>query len=237
MKQSKKFTCNKGTLSAWRGIGIASSRTPTEKEGPVKRALQAISLSIVFLALHQTPRAIAQAGASNPAMDKFKEDMKIAVLNGSLTVPQVKELQANAETLKGAREERQPGAPVDLLTPYQAVSNMKTIMATVKQPDRGILQEDAQTLLANKKPQEVSAQPPSAGQKLGKDVFVAVMFGKPTEEQVKQLQDSLNALQQAKADSGRPPAMNAGSFRDQDRQAVLDDLNNLGPQGGGGRRG
>jgi hypothetical protein len=30
--------------------------------------------------------------------------------------------------------------------------------------------------------------------------------------------------------------MNAGSFRDQDRQAVLDDLNNLGPQGGGGMR-
>jgi hypothetical protein len=218
----------------------------------MKRVLQAISLSIILLPLHQAPTAIAQTAASNPAMDKFKEDMKTAVLNGSITVPQVKELQASAETLKGSREERQPGAPVDLLTPYRAVSNMKAIMATVKQPDRGILQEDAQTLLANKKPQDVSAQPPNAGQKLGKDVFVAVMFGKPTEEQVKQLQDSLNALQQAKADSGRPlqalmelkkskseieAVMNAGSFRDQDRQAVLDDLNNLGPQGGGGRRG
>jgi hypothetical protein len=184
-------------------------------------------------------------------MDKFKEDMKTAVLNGSITVPQVKELQTNAETLKAAREERQPGGPVDLLTPYHAVSRMKEIMATVKQQDREILQEDVQAMLANQKPQAASTEPPDAGQKLGKDVFVAVMFGKPTEDQVKQLQDSLNALQQAKNDSGRPlqalmglkkskgeieAVMNAGSFRDQDRQAVLADLNNLGPQGGGRRR-
>jgi hypothetical protein len=108
-----------------------------------------------------------------------------------------------------------------------------------------------QAVLANKKPQAVSADPPNAGQKLGKDVFTAVIFGKPTEAQVKQLQDSLNGLQQAKADSGRPlqammalkkakgeieNVMNTGSFRDQDRQAVLDDLNSLGPQGGGMRR-
>jgi hypothetical protein len=124
-------------------------------------------------------------------------------------------------------------------------------MATVKPQDREILQEDMQAVLANKKPQAVSADPPNAGQKLGKDVFTAVIFGKPTEAQVKQLQDSLNGLQQAKADSGRPlqvmmalkkakgeieNVMNTGSFRDQDRQAVLDDLNNLGPQGGGMRR-
>jgi hypothetical protein len=30
--------------------------------------------------------------------------------------------------------------------------------------------------------------------------------------------------------------MNTGSFRDQDRQAVLDDLNSLGSQNGGGIR-
>jgi hypothetical protein len=217
----------------------------------MKQALRALSLSIILLTLHQAPSATAQAAASNPAMDKFKEDMKTAVLNGSITVPQLKELQANAETLKAAREERQPGAPIDLLTPYQAVSRMKAIMATVKQQDREILQEDVQTLLANQKPQAASAQPSNPGQKLGKDVFVAVMFGKPTEGQVKQLQESLNNLQQVKNDSGRPlqalrglnrakgeieAVMNAGSFRDQDRQAVLDDLNNLGPQGGGMRR-
>jgi hypothetical protein len=217
----------------------------------MKNVLRALSLSIVLLTLHQPPSAIGQAAASNPAMDKFKEDMKTAVLNGSITVPQVKELQTNAETLKAAREERQPGAPVDLLTPYRAVSRMKAIMATVKQQDREILQEDVQAILANQKPQAASTEPPNAGKKLGKDVFVAVMFGKPTEDQVKQLQDSLNALQQAKNDSGRPlqalmglkkskgeieAVMNAGSFRDQDRQAVLDDLNNLGPQGGGRRR-
>jgi hypothetical protein len=218
----------------------------------MKNVLRALSLSIILLTLHQVPSAIAQAAASNPAMDKFKEDMKTAVLNGSITVPQLKELQANAETLKAAREERQPGDPVDLLTPYRAVSRMKAIMATVKQQDREILHEDVQALLANQKPQAATTQPPNAGQKLGKDVFIAVMFGKPTESQVKQLQDSLNDLQQVKSNSGRPlqalrglrkskgeieAVMNAGSFRDQDRQAVLDDLNNLGPQGGMGRRG
>lgn len=218
----------------------------------MKNVVRALSLSIILLTLHQAPSAIAQAAAPNPTMDKFKEDMKTAVLNGSITIPQLKELQANAETLKAAREDRQPGDPVDLLTPYRAVSSMKAIMATVKQQDREILQEDVQALLANQKPQAASTQPPNAGQKLGKDVFKAVMFGKPTESQVKQLQDSLNELQQVKSDSGRPlqalrglrkskgeieAVMNAGSFRDQDRQAVLDDLNNLGPQGGMGRRG
>lgn len=215
--------------------------------------LRALWLSIVILALYSAVPALAQetAATANPAMEKFKADMKTAVLNGSITVEQLKQLQANAETLKTFKENRQPGAPVDLLTPYRAVSSMRAVMADVKPQDREILQEDMQAVLANKKPQSVSAGPPNAGQKLGKDVFTAVMFGKPTEAQVKQLQDSLNGLQQAKSDSGRPlqammalkkakgeieTVMNAGSFRDQDRQAVLDDLNNLGPQGGGMRR-
>ena len=216
----------------------------------MKKLFRAVSLSIVILGLYLTAAA-AQATASNPAMDKFKDDMKAAVLNGSITIPQLKELQANAETLKTAKENQRPGAPVDLITPHSAVTRIRAIMAEVKPQDRQILQEDMQALLANQKPQGASAEPPSAGQKLGKDVFVAVMFGKPTESQVKQLQDSLNALQQVKNDSSHPlqalmgmkrskgeieSVMNAGSFRDQDRQAVLDDLNNLGPQGGGMRR-
>jgi hypothetical protein len=67
-------------------------------------------------------------------------------------------------------------------------------------------------------------------------------------EQVQQLQDSLRSLQAVKG-SGEGllqqfrslkaaklqigDIMNAGSFRPQDRQTVLDDLNNLGPKGGG----
>lgn len=218
----------------------------------MKNLLRALSLSVALLSLYPAPPAMAQdAAATNPALEKFKADMKTAVLNGSITVDQLKQLQANAETLKTFKENQRPGAAVDLLTPYHAVSNMRGIMASVKPQDREILQEDMQAVLANKKPQAASADPPNAGQKLGKDVFTAVMFGKPTESQVKQLQDSLNDLQKAKGDSGRPlqalmalkkakgeieTVMNAGSFRDQDRQAVLDDLNNLGPQGGGGGR-
>src|SRR6202021_4230475 len=94
---------------------------------------------IILLTLYQMPSAMAQAAASNPAMDKFKEDMKTAVLNGSITVPQLKELQANAETLKALKENQQPGAPVDLLTPYGAVSRMKAIMASVKPQERANL--------------------------------------------------------------------------------------------------
>jgi hypothetical protein len=138
---------------------------PIEKEEIMKIALRTVSLSIVLLALLHAPSAMAQAEPSNPAMDKFKEDMKAAVLNGSITVPQVKELQANAETLKAAKGERLPGAPVDLLTPYRAVSSMKAIMAAVKQPDRETLQADMQALLAHQKPQAASVQPPNAGQK------------------------------------------------------------------------
>ena len=62
--------------------------------------------------------------------------MKTAVMNGSITVAQVKELKANADTLKSVRENQTPGAPVDLLTPYRAVSKMKAIMATVDAKDR-----------------------------------------------------------------------------------------------------
>jgi hypothetical protein len=77
------------------------------------------------------------------------------------------------------------------------------------------------------------------------------MFGKPTEPQVQQLQESLNSLEKVKSGGEGPlqklralktsksqieEVMNAGEFRPADRQAVLDDLNNLGPQGGGGLR-
>jgi hypothetical protein len=77
------------------------------------------------------------------------------------------------------------------------------------------------------------------------------MHGQPTEAQVKSLQDSLNSLQNIKSSgegklqqlmalkqskSEIEQTMDAGQFRPQDRQAVLNDLNSLGPQGGGLRR-
>jgi hypothetical protein len=191
-----------------------------------------------------------QADTPNPAREKFQDDMKTAVMNGSITVAQVKELKASAETLKSVRENQTPSAPVDLLTPYRAVSKMKAIMATVDVKDRETLREDLQAVLANQ-PAKADATDPNPGQKLGKDIFTAVMFGNPTEGQVQQLQTSLNSLQQIKTQNLGPlqslralrgskseieQVMNAGSFRPQDRQAVLDDLNSLGSQGGGRRR-
>lgn len=197
------------------------------------------------------PGLAAALDTTNPAMEKFQQDMKTAVLNGSITVAQVKQLQADAETLKAAKSEQAPGAPIDLLTPYRAVASMKNTMASVDAKDRETLRNDLQAVLANKAEPTPSADPPNPGKKLGKDIFKAVMFGNPTEAQVGQLQDSLNELQGIKGEQGHPlqqlralngsksqieSVMNAGSFRPQDRQAVLDDLNSLGPQGGGMRR-
>jgi len=217
----------------------------------MKRYLRALSLSLVLFA--PLPLAVAGqlGGSSNPAKDKFQDDIKASVLNGSLTIPQVKELKENAEILKNYKATQTPGAPVDLLTPWHAVSKMKAVMATVKQPDRTTLEQDVQVLMANQQPSPASTAPPDPGKKLGKDIFTAVMHGKPTEPQVKQLQDSLNSLQGIKSGGGGKlqqlmalkkakseieQTMDAGEFRPQDRQAVLNDLNSLGPQGGGGLR-
>jgi hypothetical protein len=217
----------------------------------MKRSLRALSLSLVLAAQLPIAFAAPQETASNPASDKFKADMKAAVLNGSITIPQLKELQANAEILKAYKTGQKPGAPVDFITPWKAVSTMKAIMATVKQPDRETLEQDLQVMMANKQPTTVSADPPQPGAKLGKDIFTAIMHGKPTEPQVKSLQDSVNSLQSIKsggegklqqlmtlkkAKSEIEQTMDAGEFRPQDRQAVLNDLNSLGPQGGGGLR-
>ena len=215
----------------------------------MRKALQQILLQLTLAMM--LPVDVFAQDATNPAMEKFQQDLKTAVLNGSVTIPQVKQLQADAETLKSARSEQTPGAPLDLLTPWRAVSNMKKTMATVDAKDRETLRQDLEAVIANKQ-QPASGDPPSAGKKLGKDIFKAVMMGDPTEAQVQQLQDSLNALEAMKGEQGGRPleklralntsksqiesVMNAGQFRPQDRQAVLDDLNNLGPQGGGGMR-
>lgn len=214
------------------------------------RVVRSISLQAVIAIVFAGIAATAQDTA-NPAMEKFQQDMKTAVLNGSITVAQVRQLQADAEALKNAKAEQSPGSPIDLLTPYRAVSNMKTTMASVDAKDRETLHNDLMVVLANKAQPAASADPPSPGKKLGKDIFKAVMFGNPTEAQVQQLQDSLNGLEGIKGEQGHPlqqmralngsksqieAVMNAGSFRPQDRQAVLDDLNSLGPQGGGMHR-
>jgi glutamate synthase domain-containing protein 2 len=218
------------------------------------KILRSFSIAVVLAAQLPVALAALQDATSNPAKDKFQEDVKAAVLNGSITIAQLKELQANAEILKTYKAGQKPGAPVDLMTPWSTVAKMRAIMANVKQPDRDTLEQDVQLMMANKQPTPVSTEAPDPGKKLGKDIFTAVMHGKPTQAQVKTLQDSLNELQGIKtsgegklqqfralkkAKSDIEETMDAGEFRPQDRQAVLNDLNSLGPQGGGGglRRG
>jgi hypothetical protein len=213
------------------------------------RILCILSLSVVLAAQLAPVYAVAQEAPASPAQAKFRDDLKAAVLNGSITIPQLKDLQANAAILKAYKAEQKPGAPVDLITPWSAVSKMKAVIAAVKPPDRDKLAQDLQMMMAAKQAENVSTDTTSdPGKKLGKDIFGAVMRGRPTEAQVKSLQDSLNQLQSIKTSQERPlqklmamkqaksgieQTMNAGDFRPQDRQAVLDDLNNLGPQRGG----
>jgi hypothetical protein len=192
------------------------------------------------------PKFVAAQDESNPVKEKFQQDLKAAVMDQSITVPQLKEIQANVAILKEAKGEQQSGAPVDLVTPYTAVTKIREIMATVKQPARDTLRQDFQLMMATKQPAP-STEPDTPGKKLGKDIFAAVMHGEPTPVQVQQLQDSLRSLQAVKgsgegllqqfrtlkADKAQiEQIMNAGSFRPQDKQTVLDDLNNLGPKGG-----
>src|ERR1700733_3349764 len=116
----------------------------------MKRNLRVLSLSLVLVTQLPMAFAVPQAGASSPATDKFHQDIKAAVLNGSITIPQLKELQTNAEILKTYKSEQKPGAPVDFVTPWQAVSKMKAIMATVKQPDRDTLETVLPEIMATK---------------------------------------------------------------------------------------
>jgi hypothetical protein len=212
----------------------------------------AIVLSVFFLAMLSTSSTLVIAqDAANPLRVKFEQDLKAAVMSQSITVPQLKEIQDNVAVLKEAKGEEKPGAPVDLVTPYTAVSRIKAIMATVKEPARTTLRQDFQLMMAAKQPPP-STEPDTPGKKLGKDIFTAVMHGEPTTAQVQQLQESLNSLQSIKTSGGGmlqqfrelktakaqiEQTMTVGSFRPQDKQTVLDDLNNLGPKmGGGGAR-
>jgi hypothetical protein len=223
-----------------------------EGSTPMTRFLAILSLSVALAAPLVPTYAVAQGAPASPAQQKFRDDLKAAVLNGSITIPQLKDLQANAEILKAYKAEQKPGAPVDLITPWSAVSKMKAVIAAVKSPDREKLEQDLFAMMAAKQAESASTDTATdPGKKLGKDIFGAVMRGKPTEPQVKSLQDSLNQLQSVKTSGERPmqklmalkqaksgieQTMNAGDFRPQDRQAVLDDLNNLGGGGGGLRR-
>jgi hypothetical protein len=217
----------------------------------MKFTRSAIALSAVFMAaLFTSSTLVAAQDEANPLREKFQQDLKAAVMSESITVPQLKEIQANIAVLKEAKGEEKPGAPVDLVTPYAAVSKIRAIMATVKEPARTTLRQDFQLMMATKQPAP-STEPVPPGKKLGKDIFAAVMHGEPTTAQVQQLQDSLNSLQSIKTGGGGmlqqfrelkaakaqiEQTMNAGSFRPQDRQTVLDDLNNLGPKMGAGAR-
>ncbi|WP_260181283.1 hypothetical protein [Tunturibacter empetritectus] len=232
------------------GTPVALNAQKFQKAGSMKSQRKAIIFTAILMvtSIVSSSVFVKAQDEPNPDKEKFQEDLKAAVMNESITVAQLKEIKENLAILKEAKSERQPGAPVDLMTPYSAVTKIRATMASVKEPDRTTLRQDFQLMMATKQP-EPSAEPDTPGKKLGKDIFAAVMHGEPTPPQVQQLQESLNSLESIKTSGGGmlekframktaksqiEETMNAGSFRPEDKQAVLDDLNNLGGKGGSG---
>jgi hypothetical protein len=211
----------------------------------MKSIVKTLLLCVSFVALQPIVRASSDTPLDS-AKSNLQQDIKAAVLDDAITVPQLKELQANVDTLKAAREAHHPGDPVDLLTPYHAMNNIKRVINNVSPKYREKLQADLQGVLAAQAAKAAtSVSTPSTGEKLGKDIFKAVMAGSPSDKQVMQLQDSLNSLQSLKTNHVRPllalrklresksqiaEVMKSDAFRPNDRQAVLDDLTNLGRQ-------
>jgi hypothetical protein len=180
-------------------------------------------------------------------LQKFQDDVKTAAANGAVTPDQVKQVQESIATLKAYNISQKPAAPIDLLTPYHAVSALKVVAGdpNLKPADRKALQQDL-ALVVNSIEPGAPATPSAAGPHLAADVLKAILNGNPNEDQVKQLQESLTRLQQGMGVSegriAQAPALkkakvdiaeiiNSSSFRDPDRQAVLEDLNALGPRG------
>lgn len=99
---------------------------------------KAIIFSVILMATSIVSSSVLVKAQDepNPVKEKFQQDLKAAVMNESITVAQLKEVKENLAILKEAKAERQPGAPVDLMTPYSAVTKIRATMATVKEPDR-----------------------------------------------------------------------------------------------------
>ena len=135
----------------------------------MKKSYIALALHVIVLAsLNLTTWAFVEAqDQPDPARDKFEQDIKAAVANGSITVDQLKDLQGSLAMLKQTKAEQQPGVTVDLMTPYNAVSKVKETMASVKEPALTTLRQDFQMMMASRQPPH-SAAPDPQGKSLAK---------------------------------------------------------------------
>jgi hypothetical protein len=187
-------------------------------------------------------------GAQSLALQKFQNDVKAAATNGSISADRATQVQQSAASLQSYNRSRKPGAPVDLLTPYQAVAVLKSVAAdpNLTPADKETLRQDLIVVINSQVPSAPATEPAKPGSNLESDVLKAVLNGNPTEAQVKQLQDCLNQLRLGegvneakiglraalkKAQLDIMEIITTDSFRDSDRQAVLGDLSALGPRG------
>jgi hypothetical protein len=206
-----------------------------------------VALILGFSFLSCVVAAAVDESSRSLALQKFQDDVKAAAADGTVTPDQVRQVQESIATLKAYNISQKTAATIDLLTPYHAFSALKAVATNpnLKPADRNTLQHDLALVLNSIEPSPPPAQS-AAGPHLAADVLKAILNGNPNEDQVKQLQESLTRLQQGvgvnegriaqapalkKAKMDIAEVMNSGSFRDSDRQAVLEDLNALGPRG------
>ena len=79
---------------------------------------------------------------------------------------------------------------------YISQSDIKGIFSSTDATNRTQLQNDFKGSWLRRPPRLQLKNPnPSAGEKLVKDIFKVITFDNPTEQQVKELQESLGALQ------------------------------------------
>jgi len=205
------------------------------------------SLLVGFLLLLYAGAAAGDNGPRSLALQKFQDDLKAAANNAGISPDQLKQVQEGIATLKTYNIAQKPGTPTDLLTPFHAVAVLKSVAGdpNLKPAGRNALQQDLVRIVSSMGPSAPAAQS-AAGPDLAADILKATLNGNPTEDQVKRLQGSLNQLQQGEdVNEGRiaqsrvlkiakvdiANIMSSGSFRDSDRQAVLEDLNALSPRG------
>jgi hypothetical protein len=190
----------------------------------------------------------AQQDSQSLALQRFQNDVKAAATNGSIPADQVKQVEQSAASFQSYLRARKPGPPVDLLTPYHAFAVLKSVAAepNLKSFDKETLHQDLILILNSLISSAPTTQPAKPGGDLATDALRAVLNGNPTEDQVKQLQEGVNRLLRAegvnegkiaeraaskKAQLSITEIISTASFRDSDRQAVIEDLSSLGPRG------
>ncbi len=94
------------------------------------KIFKTLFLSLAFYTLQATLSACMPELPPDSAKDKFQHYLKAAIIDEAITIPQLKQLQANADAFEAAREARTLSARIDHSTPYHVIANMRPILTS-----------------------------------------------------------------------------------------------------------